>query len=62
MNNFDYLCTVKRIIAYKDYFADFMTKLSDMDRQKIYRALSLLKEETKVPRLKTEYYETKRDI
>ena len=33
---------VREIIAYKDYYRDFMSKLSDKERLKIRRALFAL--------------------
>ena len=50
MKNNHYLCSVKKIVAYKNYFTDFLEKLADKERQKIYRSLSLLKEDDKIPR------------
>ena len=47
--NFLYLCTMRKIIAYKNYFSDFVAKLSDNERKKIQRALSLFKAEDKIP-------------
>lgn len=47
--NFYYLCTMRKIIAYKNYFAEFMNKLSELERKKIQRALSLFKTEGKIP-------------
>lgn len=41
---------MKRIIAYKGYFRDFIKKLSDDEAQKIRRALDLLKVEEMIPR------------
>ncbi len=40
---------MKRIIAYKKYFADFMAKLSRPEQLKIARALDLLTTEDKIP-------------
>ena len=48
--NFDYICnTMKKIIAYKRYYADFMAKLSQPERIKIMRALLLFETEDKIP-------------
>ena len=48
--NFCYFCSVmKRIIAYKNYYSDFMSKLSDIERKKILRALLLLETDDKIP-------------
>ena len=41
---------MKRIIAYKNYFREFMEKLSEQERGKIKRALLLLEVEDKIPR------------
>ena len=41
---------MKRIIAYKGYFCDFIKKLSDDEVQKIGRALDLFKVEEMIPR------------
>ena len=40
---------MKRIIAYKNYYSDFMSKLSDIERKKILRALLLLETDDKIP-------------
>ncbi|MBR5434797.1 MAG: type II toxin-antitoxin system RelE/ParE family toxin [Bacteroidales bacterium] len=40
---------MKRIIAYKHYFSDFMKKLSDVERKKILRALMLFETEDRIP-------------
>ena len=40
---------MKKIITYKNYFAEFMDKLSELERKKIQRALSLFKAEDKIP-------------
>lgn len=32
---------MKKIITYKNYFGDFMTKLSEKEQEKVYRALLL---------------------
>lgn len=40
---------MKRIIAYKRYYQDFMEKLSHAERLKIMRALLLLETEDKIP-------------
>ena len=48
--NFDYFCNIMRkIIAYKRYYADFMAKLSQPERIKIMRALLLFETEDKIP-------------
>ena len=49
-DNFLYLCTMRRIIAYKNYFSDFIKKLSTDEINKIRRALDLFKVEDKMPR------------
>lgn len=38
---------MKKIITYKNYFAEFMDKLSELERKKIQRALSLLRQKTR---------------
>lgn len=43
------LCSMKKIIAYKGYYSDFMSKLSEQERKKIKRALLLLETEDKIP-------------
>ena len=40
---------MKKIIAYKGYYAEFMTKLSEQERKKILRALLLFETEDKIP-------------
>ena len=40
---------MKKIITYKNYFAEFMDKLSELERKKIQRALSHFKAEDKIP-------------
>lgn len=40
---------MKKIIAYKGYFADFISKLSEQERKKLLRALSLFTTEDKIP-------------
>ena len=40
---------MKRIIAYKNYYREFMSKLSDTERTKIKRALLLFETEDKIP-------------
>ena len=44
-----YLYSMKKIIAYKGYYAEFMTKLSEQERKKILRALLLFETENKIP-------------
>ena len=58
--------SMKKIIAYKRYYADFMSKLSQPERIKIMRVLLLFETEDKIPhhyikavQLKKEYYEQK---
>ena len=48
--NISYLCTMRKIIAYKNYFSDFIKKLSTDEINKIRRALDLLKVEDRMPR------------
>ena len=40
---------MRKIVAYKGYFAEFMDKLSEQERKKILRALSLFTTEDKIP-------------
>lgn len=40
---------MRKIIAYKRYYSDFMEKLSEMERMKIMRALLLFETEDKIP-------------
>lgn len=47
--NFYYLCIMKKIIAYKNYFNDFLHELSEQERKKFLRALDLLMTEEKIP-------------
>ena len=48
--NISYLCTMRKIIAYKNYFSDFIKKLSTDEISKIRRALDLFKVEDRMPR------------
>lgn len=41
---------MKKIIAFKHYYRDFISKLSSFERDKIQRALLLLETEDRVPR------------
>ncbi|MBR2261402.1 MAG: type II toxin-antitoxin system RelE/ParE family toxin [Paludibacteraceae bacterium] len=41
---------MKRIIAYKHYYKEFMEKLSSQEREKIMRALLLFETEDRIPR------------
>ncbi len=41
---------MRKIVAYKSYFREFMKKLSDAERGKIMRALLLFETEDKIPR------------
>ena len=45
-----YLCIMRKIIAYKNYFSDFINKLSADEINKIRRALDLFKVEDRMPR------------
>ena len=40
---------MRKIIAYKGYYSDFMSKLSEQERKKIRRALLLFETEDKIP-------------
>ncbi|MBC8601066.1 type II toxin-antitoxin system RelE/ParE family toxin [Parabacteroides acidifaciens] len=40
---------MKKIIAYKGYYPDFMSKLSEQERKKIRQALLLFETEDKIP-------------
>ena len=48
--NISYLCGMKKIIAYKSYFYEFLQGLSKAEREKFMRALDLLMTEYKIPR------------
>ena len=39
----------RKIIAYKNYYSDFMSKLAEQERKKILRALLLFETEDKIP-------------
>lgn len=41
---------MKKIVAYKNYYRDFMLKLTENERTKIKRALLLFETEDKIPR------------
>ena len=41
---------MRKIIAYKNYYREFMEKLSQPERDKIRRALLLLETEDRIPR------------
>ena len=41
---------MRKIIAYKNYYIEFMKKLSELERGKIRRALLLFETEDKIPR------------
>lgn len=47
--NFSYLCIMRKIITYKGYFAEFISKLSEQERKKVLRALSLFTTEDRIP-------------
>lgn len=47
--NISYLCAMRKIVAYKGYFGDFIKKLSKGETNKIRRALDLFKVEDKIP-------------
>ncbi len=50
LNNFSYLChMVREIVAYKDYYTDFMSKLNEKEQLKIRRALLLFSQTEKIP-------------
>lgn len=40
---------VREIIAYKDYYCDFMAKLSEKEQMKIRRALLLFSDTERIP-------------
>ncbi|WP_456088071.1 type II toxin-antitoxin system RelE/ParE family toxin [Parabacteroides sp.] len=40
---------MKKIIAYKKYFSEFISRLSEQERKKIQRTLALFKEKDKIP-------------
>ena len=41
---------MRKIIAYKNYYSEFMSKLTEQERGKILRALLLFETEDRVPR------------
>jgi len=41
---------MRKIIAYKNYYQEFMAKLSQLERDKIRRALLLFETEDRIPR------------
>lgn len=47
--NFSYLCPMRKIIAYKNYFSDFLEKLPVQEKAKLLRSLDLLTTEDKIP-------------
>lgn len=50
LNNFCYLCSmIREIIAYKNYYCDFMAKLSENEQMKIRRALLLFSDTERIP-------------
>lgn len=44
-----YICRVKKIKAYKDYYKRFMESLSERDRNKVLRSLLLFETEDRIP-------------
>ena len=46
---FHSLCIMRKIIAYKNYFSDFIKKLSTNEINKVRRALDLFKVEDRMP-------------
>lgn len=49
---------VREIIAYKDYYRDYMAKLGEKERLKIRRALLLFSDTERIP---SHYYKIYRD-
>lgn len=47
----------RRIIAYKGYYQEFMSKLSDQERKKVLRALLLMESSDKIPTHYIKYLE-----
>ena len=45
-----HLCAVRKIIAYKEYFSEFIQGLSKLEAERILRALDLLRTEDQLPR------------
>ncbi len=41
---------MKKILAYKEYFADFLKRLSTQEREKVIRSLDMLTTEKNIPR------------
>ncbi len=48
---------MKRIVAYKGLFQEFVSKLPVLEQQKIQRALALLKQDEKIPLRYIKYIE-----
>lgn len=44
-----YFCGMRKIIAYKGYYREFMAGLSAMERKKVLRALLLFETEDRIP-------------
>ena len=49
MYNFFYICHVKQIVAYKDYFKDFYESLSQKEKDKVDRVLVLMQSDNRMP-------------
>lgn len=49
MYNIIYICIVKQIIAYKDYFKDFYESLSQKEKDKVDRVMILMHSENRIP-------------
>ncbi len=51
MYNFYYICLVKQIIAYKEYFKDFYESLSqkEKEKEKVDKVLVLMHSENRMP-------------
>ncbi len=47
--NFHYICLVKQIIAYKEYFKDFYESLSQKEKEKVDKVLVLMHSENRMP-------------
>lgn len=47
--NFYYICTVKQIVAYKEYYVNFYDSLSQKERDKVDRVMVLMQSENRMP-------------
>ena len=47
--NIYYICIVKQIVAYKDYYKDFYESLSQKEKDKVDRVMVLMQSENRLP-------------